>query len=85
MAAAPVSTNFEDSLPREDISKQLNAKLLAGFKDKDWKKRKETADAIIEILKAAKMRIEPNGLGDLMEALKAGMKESNKAVIKPNI
>jgi hypothetical protein len=58
----------------------LSAKLLAGFKDKEWKKRKDTADAIIEILKAAKMRIEPNGLGDLMEALKASMKEANKAV-----
>jgi hypothetical protein len=63
----------------------LSAKLLAGFKDKEWKKRKDTADAIIEILKAAKMRIEPNGLGDLMEALKASMKEANKAVIKSNI
>lgn len=31
------------------------------------------------------MRIEPNGLGDLMEALKASMKEANKAVIKSNI
>jgi len=31
------------------------------------------------------MRIEPNGLNDLMEALKAGMKEANKAVIKSNI
>ena len=74
-----------DSLPREDISKQLNPKLLALFKDKDWKKRKEVADSIIEILKAAKMRIEPNGVGELMEALKGAMKEANKAVLKANI
>lgn len=82
-SAPPAS--FEDSLPKEDISKQLSAKLLAGFKDKDWKKRKDTADEVINILKAAKMRIKPDGLGDLMENLKAGMKESNKAVIKSNI
>jgi hypothetical protein len=73
------------SIPREDISKQLNAKLLALFKDKDWKKRKEVADTIIEILKAAKMRIEPTGVEELMEALKGAMKEANKAVLKANI
>ena len=77
--------SLEDSLPREDITKQLTAKLLAGFKNKEWKTRKETSDAVVEILKAAKMRIEPNGIQDLMEALKAGMKESNKAVIKAYI
>lgn len=79
------TASFEDSLPREDITKALTSKLLAGFKDKDWKKRKDTADAIVEILKAAKMRIMPAGLQDLMENLKTGMKESNKAVIKSNI
>jgi hypothetical protein len=40
----------------------LTAKLLAGFKNKEWKTRKETSDAVVEILKAAKMRIEPSGL-----------------------
>jgi hypothetical protein len=58
---------------------------LAGFKSTEWKKRKEASDSIVEILKSAKMRIMPNGLTDLMEALKAGMKESNKAVIKAHI
>jgi len=28
------------------------------------------------------MRIEPNGLNDLMDAMKNGMKDSNKAVVK---
>ena len=31
------------------------------------------------------MRIEPNGVGELMEALKGAMKEANKAVLKANI
>lgn len=47
--------------------------------------RKEAAESVIEILKSAKMRIEPNGVGELMEALKGAMKESNKAVLKANI
>ena len=45
------SGGFEDSLPREDITKLLTAKVLAGFKEKEWKKRKDTSDAIVEILK----------------------------------
>ena len=34
------------------------------------------------ILREAKMRIEPNGLNDLMDAMKNGMKDPNKAVVK---
>jgi hypothetical protein len=72
-------------MPREDISKLLTSKLMAGFKDKEWKVKKATSESIIEICKGAKMRILPAGLTDLMEALKAGLKESNKAVIKAYI
>ena len=39
-AGGGAGASLEDSLPREDISKLLNSKLLALFKDKDWKKRK---------------------------------------------
>jgi hypothetical protein len=74
-----------DDLPKEDISKLLTSKLMAGFKDKEWKVKKATSESIIEICKGAKMRILPLGLTDLMEALRAGMKESNKAVIKAYI
>jgi hypothetical protein len=74
-----------DDMPREDISKLLTSKLMAGFKDKEWKVKKATSEAVIEICKGAKMRILPVGLTDLMEALKAGLKESNKAVIKAYI
>jgi hypothetical protein len=85
MASAPAGGNLLDCLPREDISKQLTSKIIAEFKDKDWKVRKEAPEKIIEILKAAKMRIEPNGLGELMDCLKSGMKEANKAVLKSNM
>lgn len=44
-------------MPREDISKVINAKLVAMFKNNDWKVRKEAADKIEEALKAANMRI----------------------------
>lgn len=85
MASAPAGGNLLDCLPREDISKLLTSKIIAEFKDKDWKVRKEAPEKIIEILKAAKMRIEPNGLGELMDCLKSGMKEANKAVLKSNM
>ena len=69
-------------LPREDISKKLNAKLLDNFKHKDWKIRKKAGEDTEQILKDAKMRIENNGLVGLMDALKNGMKDPNKAVVK---
>ena len=59
-----------DSLPREYISKHINAKLLPLFKDKDWKKRKEASDKVEEILKGANMRIKPDGLNELMDNIK---------------
>ena len=69
-------------LPREDISKKLNSKLMEQFKHKDWKIRKKAGDDVEAILREAKMRIEPNGLTDLMGAMKNGMKDPNKAVVK---
>jgi hypothetical protein len=48
---------LDDLLPRTDISKQLTPKLMPLFGDNDWKKRKEAADKVEEILKAANMRI----------------------------
>ena len=73
------------ALPRQDISKQLNTKLLEQFKNKDWKIRVKGGEDIEAILRDAKMRIEANGLGELMDALKNGMKDSNKAVVKKYI
>lgn len=70
------------SLPREDISKKLNSKLMEQFKNKDWKIRKKAGDDVEALLREAKMRIEPNGLNELMDALKNGMKDPNKAVVK---
>jgi len=40
---------------------------------------------VLGILEAAKMRIESNGLTDLMSCMKEGMKEANKANLKINI
>jgi hypothetical protein len=74
--------DFLASLPREDISKKLNSKLLDNFKHKDWKIRKKAGEDTEQILKDAKMRIENNGLVGLMDALKNGMKDPNKAVVK---
>lgn len=74
-----------DSLPREDISKQITAKLLPMFKHNDWKVRKEAADKVEEMLKAANMRIKPDGLNELMDNIKQRMSDPNKAVLKSYI
>lgn len=58
---------------------------MALFKDKDWKNRKKAADSVEEILRGAKMRIKPEGLNELYDALKNGMKDPNKSVLKVNI
>lgn len=55
------------------------------FKNKDWKIRVKGGEDIEAILRDAKMRIEVNGLNELMDALKNGMKDSNKAVVKKYI
>lgn len=73
------------SLPRENISKKLTSKILEQFAHKDWKIRKKGGEDIEAILKEAKMRIEPDGLNGLLDALKNGMKDANKAVLKINI
>jgi hypothetical protein len=52
------------------------------FKNKDWKIRKKAGDDVEALLREAKMRIECNGLNELMDAMKNGMKDPNKAVVK---
>ena len=44
--AAVGGGGLDDLMPRTDISKQLNAKLMPLFNDKDWKKRNEAAEKI---------------------------------------
>lgn len=56
--------------PREDISKHLTPKFIANFKNNDWKIRKQAAEKVEEILKAANMRIQPTGLNELMDNMK---------------
>ena len=67
------------------LRKEMHRKILANFKEKDPKERKLASDAVVEILKNAKMRVEATGLGELMECLKGGIKDANKAVLRGNI
>ena len=52
------------------------------FKNKDWKIRKKAGEDVEGLIKEAGMRIEPTGINDLMSALKGGMTDPNKAVVK---
>lgn len=74
-----------DSLPREDISKHINAKLLPMFKHADWKVRKQASEKVEEILKNANMRIKPDGINELLDNIKQKLSDPNKAVMKAYI
>lgn len=52
------------------------------FKHADWKVRKEAAEKVEEICRAANMRIQPVGLNELMDNIKQRMVDPNKAVLK---
>jgi hypothetical protein len=73
---------LDDAMPREDISKHINSKLVAMFKNADWKIRNKAAGDVQEMLKAANMRIQPVGLNELMDNIKLRMVDPNKAVLK---
>ena len=44
-------------MPRADISKQLNAKLIKMFTETDWKLKVKGCEAVHTILRAEQMRI----------------------------
>jgi len=69
-------------LPRIDITKALNAKVIKMFTEADWKLKVKGCETVQGILKDSGMRIMPEGIGDLMEQLKVNFKASNKAVLK---
>lgn len=72
-----------DSIPRQDVSKELGGqKLLALINDDNWKKRKEAVDKMNSVLEKSNMRIMPNGLSELVGLLKVKMADSNKSVAK---
>lgn len=55
------------------------------FKHADWKVRKEAAEKVEEMCRAANMRIQPVGLNELMDNMKQRMVDPNKAVLKSYI
>ena len=72
-----------DSLPRADVSKELsNSKLITKLRDTNWKVKKEGYDWVEEVINEANQRILPNGLNELFGALKAGLVDKNKNVLK---
>lgn len=72
-----------DSLPRADVSKELsNSKLIEKLRNTNWKIKKEGYDQVEKVIGDANNWILPNGLSDLFGALKAGLVDKNKAVLK---
>lgn len=55
------------------------------FTEADWKLKVKGCEMVQAILKEAGMRIQPDGIGDLMEQIKVNFKAGNKAVLKQMI
>ena len=78
------ASNPLDSLPRADISKEAE-KIIKSLGNTDWRVRKEGLDQLEALLTANKNRISPNGLQDLIVALKTRLTDSNKALARGTI
>jgi hypothetical protein len=76
---------LQDAQPKIDISKQLDKKLLKQFLEGDWKATVKGCEMVNGILQEAKMRIEPTGITELMDAIVKQYKDPNKAVTKNTI
>ncbi|KAL2612993.1 hypothetical protein R1flu_024685 [Riccia fluitans] len=68
-------------LPREDISGKVTPAILKNFTSADWKVRQEAIEAVNTILQESNMRIQANGTGELIGALKGRLADSNKNLV----
>ena len=70
-----------DLIPPQDISKKITAKIIKDLNGK-WAEKKEACESIEKILTTANMRILPNGLNNIMTAIKKKLSDSNKNFVK---
>ena len=75
------STNPLDSLPRAEISRDAD-KLLKKLNDSKWEVRREALENLQSLLTANNNRISPNGLQELVTALKGRLNDNNKSLVK---
>ena len=73
--------NLLDSLPRVDISKDVE-KLLKKLGDSKWEVRREALEALSGLLTASHNRIAATGLQELVTALKSRLNDNNKSLVK---
>lgn len=74
--------NMDNIFPRVDISKKITSKMIKDFIEGKWTIKKEVIDSIIQIINEANCRILPNGLGDLIAAIKNKLNDGNKNLVK---
>lgn len=74
-------SNPLDTLPRADISREAD-KIVKILGNTDWKIRKEGLDQLEQLLASNNNRILPNGLNELVNALKSRLADPNKALVK---
>ena len=78
------STNVLDNIfPRIDISKKLNVnKIIKDLAEGKWAQKKETLELLEKTLNDSNMRILPNGLNEIVIALKNKLNDGNKNLIR---
>ncbi len=69
-ARDPSAGGDDDLLPRESIGDQITNDLLAKFESEQWKDRMAALEEVSLILVSVGGKIKPNGLGDLIAAIK---------------
>ena len=72
----------KELIPRSDISKGLNAKLLNNINNGKWSDKKEGIEAIQKLLATANNKILPNGLKELFTLIKAKLSDGNKNLVR---
>jgi len=77
-----IEVRSKNSTVKIDVSSQITPKLISDLTDPSMKVRQAAKDSIEKILKSANNRIMPNGLSNLMIALKSRMNEPCKNLAK---
>jgi len=77
-------SNILDSLiPRVDIGKKLNPKIIKDLNEGKWADKKKAAETLEKILTDANNKIMPNGLNDLfLTVFKSRLNDGNKMVVR---
>jgi hypothetical protein len=68
--------------PRVDISKKITNEMIKQFNEGNWKIKKEILEGLEKVLADTSYSILPNGLGELITAIKRKLNDPNKNLVR---